>query len=199
MKRALRVNIAGRAFDIDEDAYKRLDKYLKALANHFRNEEASQEIISDIENRVAELLKNRQGQAREVITMADIEEVIAVMGYPEDFEFDDKSDVTSERRVETRRPKRLYRDPENRVLGGVCGGLGVYFDVDPIIIRIVFLVVFLLFGVGLLVYIILWIVIPKAVTLTQKMEMRGERITISGIKDSVKNEYEDIKDSWSKQ
>ena len=199
MKRALKVNIAGQAFDIDEDAYKRLDRYLKALENHFRKEDAAQEILSDIEVRVAELMRSRQKHGRQVINLEDVEEVIAVMGYPEDFESEDMHDVTTERIVEQRRPKRLYRDPENRVLGGVCGGLGVYFEVDPIIIRILFLVVFFAFGFGLLVYIILWIVIPKASTLSQKLEMRGEKVTINRIRNSVKDEYEDIKDSWRRQ
>lgn len=198
MKRALKVNIAGQAFDIDEDAYRRLSRYLKALDNHFSKQEAGNEIISDIEVRVAELLRERQNRGRQVISMDDIEEIIAVMGYPEDFDQEDMSDVTSERVVEVRRPKRLYRDPDNRVLGGVCGGLGMYFDVDPIIIRILFLVIFFGAGFGLLVYIILWIVIPKAHTISQKLEMRGEKVTISKIKDSVKGEYEDIKDSWKK-
>mgnify|MGYP006287362777 CR=1 FL=1 len=199
MKKALKVNIAGQAFDIDEDAYKRLDRYLKALARHFHKEDAGQEIINDIEIRVAELLRARQSYGSKVINLDDIEEIIATMGYPEDFEDKDLGDVTSERVIETRRPKRLYRDPENRVLGGVCGGLGMYFNMDPLIIRILFVAVFLAFGVGLLVYIILWIVIPKAKTLSQKLEMRGEKVTISRIKDSVKDEYEDIKDSWKYQ
>ena len=89
--------------------------------------------------------------------------------------------------------KRLYRDPDNRVLGGVCGGLGAYFNNDPLLFRILFIIIFFGMGSGLIIYLILWIAIPEARTTAQKLEMRGEPITIENIKKAVREEFENVK------
>ena len=89
--------------------------------------------------------------------------------------------------------KRLYRDPDNRIIGGVCGGLSAYFNTDPILFRILFILISLGMGSGLIIYIILWIAIPEAATTAQRLEMRGEAVTIENIKRAVREEFENIK------
>ena len=205
MKKAIKINISGVIFHIDDDAYEKLKSYLKSVELYFSGKEGGKEIVDDIESRIAELFQIRvTEQKKEVITITDVTEVTAIMGDPSDFveEAEDSEEETESATGKTRRTvrrgaKRLYRDPENAVFGGVCGGLGAYFGIDPVILRIIF-VVLLIAGYGTwgLVYIILWIALPKAVSIAQKLEMRGERVTISNIEKTVKQEYEEVKTNF---
>ncbi|MGM0530975.1 MAG: PspC domain-containing protein [Bacteroidota bacterium] len=95
--------------------------------------------------------------------------------------------------------KRLYRDPENKVLGGVCGGLGWYFNADPVLFRIIFIIIFLVFGSGLLVYLIMWLITPLATNMIQKMEMRGQSFTFSDFKQKARSDYEDMKQNFKRK
>ncbi len=207
MKKAIKINIRGVIFHIDEDAYEKLDGYLKTVELYFSGREGGREIVDDIESRIAELFQMRVSeQKKEVISLEDVTEVTAVMGDPSDFveepitqEDDHGSSSKETKRTATRGAKRLYRDPDNAVFGGVCGGLGAYFGIDPVLIRILFVVLLIAgYGVWGLVYIILWIAIPKAVSIAQKLEMRGERVTISNIEKTVKQEYEEVKSNFEK-
>jgi phage shock protein PspC (stress-responsive transcriptional regulator) len=197
MKKTLTINLANQVFHIDEDAYFRLKEYLDRIESHFSNKEERKDIISDIENRISELFGERTSAEKQVITLQDIEEIIRIMGDPA--EIGGSSETETDQETTTTRPKRLYRDPDNRVLGGVCGGIGMYFKIDPIIVRVVFLLVFLGFGIGLLIYIILWIVVPEALTTAQKLEMRGDPVNASNIGKFMRDEYENVKSSFKRR
>ncbi len=200
MKKTIKINLGGIIFFIDEDAYEKLKNYLNAINNQFQHLEDGHEIIDDIESRIAEIFQSMITGQKQVISHDDVNEMIKIMGKPEDYINGDDyhEEAAGERAAGYRAHKRLYRNPDDAVLGGVCGGLGTYFNIDPVWIRIIFLLLLLAGGVTLLVYIILWIVIPKAETPSQKLEMRGERITVENIEKSVKKEYEKVKDNLKK-
>jgi phage shock protein PspC (stress-responsive transcriptional regulator) len=184
MKKTITINLGGIVFHIDEDAYQVLDKYLKTLGDFYSGDPASSEILEDIEARMAELFRERLD--REVITLENAEEVIGILGYPEDLIEEDPSAVYEQ--VQHSRYRRIYRDPDNRILGGVCGGLGAYFNIDPLVFRLLFVVITLAGGAGVLLYIIFWIVVPEAKTTAQKLEMRGKPVNVSNIGKTVKEE-----------
>ncbi len=186
MKKTITINLGGMVFHIDEDAYRQLEEYLRSLGDHYANDPASGEILEDIEARMAELFHEKMSPGQEVITLANTQEVIRIMGYPEDFMEEDPSAAYGRR--QRTHYRRIYRDPDSRVLGGVCGGLGAYFNIDPLVFRLLFIAVTLLGGAGVLLYIILWIIVPEAKTTAQKLEMRGEPVNVSNIGKKVKEE-----------
>ena len=197
MKKTFTINISGTVFHIEEDAYEGLQKYLVNLKNHFGNTEEGKEIISDIEARIAEIFSERASDEKKIVSIEMVNEIVEIMGTPEDFaeEEGDEEPTTSE----SKRKRRLYRDPDHRVLGGVCGGLSAYFNMDPVILRIIFAVVILATsGAGLLAYIILWIAVPKAINTTQRLEMRGQEATVKNIEKSIKEEVAEVKESYKK-
>jgi len=196
MKKTFTINISGTVFYIEEDAYEKLQEYILKLKQHFGSGAEGQEIISDIEARIAELFSEKSEDKKTVITSVWVDEVIERMGTPEDIIEVDMEE--QEEPVSTRRKRRLYRDPDRRVLGGVCGGLGAYFNMDPVILRIIFVVLFFINGIGLLAYLILWIAVPKAVNTTQRLEMRGQEVTVSNIEKSIKEEVKEVKESYKK-
>jgi len=195
MKTTVTINLGGFIFHIDDDAYEVLHSYLIAIERQFANETDPKEIISDIESRLAELFTETLGNKKDVISKEDVARVISIMGEPQDFSLDDEQDnqTTRKNMSSYQTTKRLYRDPDNRVLGGVCGGLGAYFNSDPLLFRILFIIIFFGLGSGLIIYVILWIAIPEARTTAQKLEMRGEPITIDNIKKAVREEFENVK------
>ncbi|MFC2138686.1 PspC domain-containing protein [Bacteroidota bacterium] len=199
MKATITVNLNGLLFHIEEEAYKTLKKYLDKTAGYFKDQSESKEILNDLESRIAELLKERLGKTREVVNIEDIEYIISVLGEPEEIGTAGEStkDYHGKKSRSTFASKRLYRDPDNKILGGVCSGIGAYFHVDPVIIRVIFLIAFLGFGFGIIIYIILWIVIPEAITPVQKCEMRGEPINLSNIAGNVKDEFNNVKDKMN--
>lgn len=198
MKKTFTINISGTIFHIEEDAYEVLQRYLINLKNHFGANDEGKEIIADIEARIAEIFSAKSNDDKEVITVVWVEEVIGIMGTPEDFaeeEGEDEETIASE----AKRKRRLYRDPDHRVLGGVCGGMAAYFNMDPVILRIIFVVIFIATsGVALPAYIILWIAVPKAINTTQRLEMRGQEATVKNIEKSIKEEVKEVKESYQK-
>jgi phage shock protein PspC (stress-responsive transcriptional regulator) len=196
MKKAIKINLSGIIFHIDDDAYEKLKAYLDTISRYFSNKQESKEIIDDIETRIAELFQERITEENQVITLEIVNEVIDIMGNPEDIA--DSGEETEEKRTfhdSYTTSKRLYRDPENSVIGGVCGGLGAYFNVDPVIFRLLFVIFFFAGGASILVYVILWIVLPKAETAAQKLEMRGEKVNVSNLEKKIREEYENVKDT----
>ncbi|HSH50578.1 MAG TPA: PspC domain-containing protein [Bacteroidales bacterium] len=195
MKTTITVNLSGLVFHIDDDAYEMLNTYLIAIEKQFNSEAERKDIMADIETRIAELFTEMLGEKRDVIRKEEVLRVIEILGQPEDFIEDETSSAGSYQAKSTtyQATKRLYRDPDNRVLGGVCGGLGAYFNIDPIVFRILFILIFFGMGSGLIIYIILWIAIPEALTTAQKLEMRGEPITIENIKKAVREEFENVR------
>jgi phage shock protein PspC (stress-responsive transcriptional regulator) len=204
MKKTFTININGTVFHIDDDAYEKLNDYISQINRHFSNDADASEIVEDIESRISELFLERTKGDGEVITIALVQEVIQIMGSPEAFA-DAKEDESDKGRVDNEyvktkssrtHGKKLYRDPEERVLGGVCSGLGAYFNMDPIIVRLIFIVLFFGGGSSILIYLILWIIIPKATNTAQRLEMRGEEVNINNISKTVKEESQDGKDSY---
>ncbi len=198
MKKTFTINISGTIFHIEEDAYEVLQKYLLNLKSHFGSEEEGKEILADIEARIAEIFIEKSSDEKKVITLQWVEEVVEIMGTPEDFaqdEVDDDETYTAA----SKRKRRLYRDPEQRVVGGVCSGLGAYFNMDLVIIRIIFIVLaFVTTGAAVLAYIVLWIAVPKAVTTAQRLEMRGQEATVKNIEKSFRDEVKEVQESYKK-
>jgi len=193
MKKTVIINISGIIFHIDEDAFEKLNRYLDRVKAHFAQSESREEIIGDIEGRVAELLQEKLTATKQVITNEDIDEVITLMGEPNMFDEDDPDEVKSERFARSgNRPKRLYRDPDTRMVAGVSSGLAYYFNIDPIWFRVLFIVTSFS-GAGLLAYLILWLVVPEASTTAEKLEMRGEPVNLSNIEASISEEFDHLK------
>ena len=191
MKLTVSINLGGYSFNIDEDAYVELKRYLKNLEHHFATEESCSEIISDIEARISEIFRTKITTYKQVITIEDVLQVISIMGEPEDMSENNKR--TTKSKFSSRGYHRMYRDPDNRIIGGVCAGIGAYWSIDPVIIRIIFIAFTFAGGLGTLIYLILYIALPKARTMAQKIEMRGEPVNIHNIKETVKNEFNEVK------
>ena len=202
MKKTFTINISGTVFHIEEDAYEVLQKYLVNLKNHFGTNEEGKEILADIEARIAEIFIEKSTNVQNVVTISMVEGAIEIMGTPEDFvEDEDESEegAPMSESDEAKRKRRLYRDPDHRVIGGVCGGLGAYFNMDPVILRIIFVaLLFLTSGAAFLAYIILWIAVPKAKNTAQRLEMRGQEATVKNIEKSIKEEVNDVKENFKK-
>ena len=189
MKKTYTINLSGKIFHIDEDALEKLQEYINTLKTYYTREEDGNEIMDDIENRIGELFtENLKGQFREVITLEDVDQVIATMGTPDDIIDEDEQP----RKSAPKQAKKLYRNPDNKVLGGVAGGLAAYWGISPLLIRIGFVLLSFYYGIFIIVYIILWIAVPKAKTTKQKLEMKGENINVSNIERSIKDEYQEI-------
>lgn len=200
MKKTLTINLGGRVFHIDEDAYQLLDKYLSNLRYHFRKEEGAEEIVKDIEQRISELFTEKEEAGAQVISIEYVEEVISRVGNPEDISENDEEDgnacsssATGTNYKYASAPHRLYRDPDNKILGGVASGIAAYFDWDVTAVRLVFiLLAFFGFGTSILIYIIAWLIIPEARTASEKLSMRGEQVTVENIGKTVKDSFERV-------
>ncbi|MEL1247404.1 PspC domain-containing protein [Flavobacterium helocola] len=195
MNKTISINLGGFFFHIDEDAYQKLSRYFDAVKRSL-SPDGRDEIMKDIESRIAELFQERLKNDKQVVSLSEIEEVISIMGQPEDYKIDDeKTSYQSSSSSSTNfyyPSKRLYRDKENGMIGGVMAGLGHYLGVDSLWLRILMVILFFGFGTGLFVYIVLWILVPEAITTTQKLEMKGQPITISNIEKKVKEGFDDI-------
>lgn len=179
-------------FHIDEDAYQKLTRYFEAIKRSLSNSSGQDEIIKDIEMRVSELLTEKQKTDKHVVGLKDVDEVIAVMGQPEDYKIDDEENGETIPKYNSSNTKKLYRDTENGMIGGVLAGLGHYFGIDKVWLRIFLLILVFAWFTGLLAYIILWIVMPEAKTTAEKLEMTGEPVTISNIEKKVREEFENV-------
>lgn len=194
MNKTVNINLGGMFFHIDEDAFQKLTRYFDAIKRSLSNSSGHDEIIKDIEMRVSELLNEKQKSDKHVVGLKDVDEVIAVMGQPEDYIIeDDKTNQQSYRSSTTTSTKKLYRDRDKGMVGGVSSGLGYYFGIDAVWFRLFFVLLVLAgFGAGFLAYIILWIVTPEASTTSEKLEMTGEPVTISNIEKKVREEFENV-------
>lgn len=171
MKKIININLSGRVVPIEDSAYEKLQAYIESLRRYFANEESRDEIINDIESRIAELLQEKIRKGADAVTDADINEVIASMGTVEDFEAEEKENATSttasaqnnqqQYSYTEKKPRgRLYRDSNDKFIGGVCSGIASYLNVDPAVVRLLFAIIGFGAGIGFLAYIILWIVLP---------------------------------------
>ena len=207
MNKTVNINLAGIFFHIDEDAFLKLKNYLDAIKHSFTDSQGRDEIIQDIEARIAELFAEKRETDKQVIGMREVDAVIEIMGQPEDYKVDDDifedeetshSSYSNTKHTEAKtekRNKKLYRDPDNSYISGVSSGLGHYFSIDPVWVRIIFIITTIITsGTFLLVYLIFWIVMPEALTTAEKLEMRGEPINISNIERKVKEGFDSVAD-----
>jgi len=190
MKITVSINLGGYSFNIDEDAYAELKRYLKNLELHFAGEESSSEILSDIETRMAELFRAKLTGYKQVIDIEDTRQVISVLGTPEDISDNDRP--SAREKFSSPGYHRMYRDTDHRAIGGVCSGMAAYWNIEIWVVRLVFLILAMM-GIGFLVYFILYIVLPEAKTTAEKIEMKGNPVNIHNIKDSVKKEFESVR------
>ena len=191
MKITMSINIGGWSFNIDEDAYSELKRYLKNLEIHFATEESSSEILSDIEARMAEIFRSRLTTYKQVISMEDIRYAISILGTPEDLS--NEEGTSTREKFSSPGYHRMYRDPDHRIIGGVCAGMGSFWNLEPWIVRVIFFILAMMGGLGILIYLILYIVLPEAKTTSQKIEMKGEPVNIHNITQAVKNEFDSVR------
>jgi len=198
------VNLGGYPFTIDNDAYHQINKYLSAIERHFADSDGCEEILDDIEARMAELFTEvLNGKA--IIGKKEFEAVVKVMGRPEDFGAESYDDEVEEEYYGSQRKstkgryshiktgKRFFRDPEEKVIGGVCGGIAAYFGIEnPMWIRLGFLALIFFAGIPIILYPILWAIVPEAKTAGDKLKMRGEPATVSNIARTVEEELNEL-------
>jgi phage shock protein PspC (stress-responsive transcriptional regulator) len=198
MNKTVNINLGGLFFHIDEDAYQKLSRYFEAIKRSLTNSNGQDEIIKDIEMRIAELFAEKHASGKQVISLKELDEVIAVMGQPEDYRIDNDENEDSKPNFtsHTKGNKKLYRDKDGAIIGGVLSGLGYYFGIDKVWVRIFFLILIFFYGTGLLAYIILWIVMPEAVTTSEKLEMTGETVNISNIEKKVRAEFNTVSEKF---
>ncbi|WP_426669715.1 PspC domain-containing protein [Mucilaginibacter sp. McL0603] len=199
MNKTIIININGIVFHIEEDAYEVLKNYMTDVKRHFMNSADSLEITTDIENRIAEMFNELLAKEnKQVIVEQDVRSVIEQMGTVEDFEHAEEDTKASfSNTYYNAEARRLFRDPDDHLIGGVCAGIANYFDMSAVWIRLVFAVCILFGGSGLILYIILWIVIPKAVTRADRMTMKGEKLNLQGFKKNFEEELGSMRDNIS--
>jgi phage shock protein PspC (stress-responsive transcriptional regulator) len=195
MKKTLTINLGGFIFHIDEDAFNKLELYLSTLRRQFSKTSGGDEIIADVETRMAELFKERNGDTKEVINAIDIEEVISILGKPEEY-LHDEDYTTEDNSFSSNKTysKKIHRDVDNRMIGGVASGLAAYMNISAVWTRLLFVALFFS-GFGLFLYIILWIVVPSARSTAEKLQMRGKPVTLSNIENFVRDEAHAVGDS----
>ena len=201
MNKTININLGGFFFHIDEIAYLKLNRYLDAITRSLSNDpQGKNEIISDIEARISELLSERIKDERQVVNESDIAEIIEIMGQPEDYveaeEGYSETSYSHQRKSGTR--KKLFRDGDDKFLGGVASGISNYLEIDTIWIRLAFVALFFGGGFGVLFYIILWILLPEARTTAEKLQMEGEPVNIDNIEKKIREEFSSMSDSIKK-
>jgi phage shock protein PspC (stress-responsive transcriptional regulator) len=194
MDKTININLGGILFQVDEEAFRILRDYLQAINSRFANVQGGHETIEDIESRIAEIFQSQKGSAG-AITKENVESMIGIIGKPEDFD----QDWTEQAGPSfSSQKKRMFRNPEDKIIGGVCSGIAAYLESDPVLFRILFVLFTAFFGVGFFVYIGLWIALPEARTDSQKRSMygnnystgrsdrrTGERVQVTGSADYI--------------
>lgn len=202
MNKTIATNIAGLIFNIEEEAYHILHSYLESIRVKFSDAAEREEIMSDIEARIAELFQMEISDRKEVIMLTDVERIISIMGQPEDYQTDeiDNEDIESiyNEEEDPTLKKRLFRDKENATIGGVCSGLSAYFGLDPVLFRLLFIFMVLMGGSGIFLYLIMMFVVPEAKTTAEKLQMRGEKVNINNIKKHIKDLKDDLSSNDNK-
>lgn len=198
MKKTININLAGTFFHIDEDAYGKLSRYLDAIRKSLADPQGGEEIIRDIEGRIAELFSEKIENNTQVISLKELDEVIAVMGQPEDYMvdeeiFDDAPPSAAKKSRSQANYNQLYRDIDNKFIAGVSSGLAHYFKIDALWLRLIWiLLVFASSGFFVIVYILFWILVPPAVSVSDKLKMSRQAVNISNIEKKFKEGYEAV-------
>lgn len=199
MNKTVNINLAGIFFHIDEDAYLKLQRYLEAIKLSFTDSQGRSEIIADIEARIAELFTERIQNEKQVVGTKLVEEVITIMGQPEDYLVDDEifeDEPKASQRQTYKSAKKLYRDTDNSYIGGVAAGLSHYLGIEPIWTRLIWL----LFALGsggtfIFIYLIFWALVPEAKTTAEKLTMTGDPVNISNIEKKIKGGIDSVSEN----
>lgn len=189
MKKTISINLAGLAFKIDEDAYTRLENYLNQIKVAYPNPDEHNEIITDVEHRMAELFQALLGKRFEVIDLQMVEDVLSTLGSISDENTEENTNQSNSNSGTIKR--KLFRSTDDKIFAGVLGGLGVYLGIDAVWLRLLF-VLLAIASIGVpvgLIYIVLWVVIPKALTASQKLQMQGEPVNLSSISENIKKKF----------
>ncbi len=176
MEKTIKINLGGVLFHIEEEAYRMLRDYLQSIDHKFRNVPGGNEIIEDIESRIAEIFQSQKDLAG-IVTKENVETMISIVGTPEEFDQYGEKDSGY---VHSYHEKRMYRNPDDMIIGGVCGGIGAYLNTDPVWFRLIFIIFTPVFLIGLFVYLALWIALPLAITDSRKRELHGNNLYKSG-------------------
>ncbi|MDT0678356.1 PspC domain-containing protein [Autumnicola musiva] len=196
MNKTVNINLAGVFFHIDEDAYAKLQHYLEAIKRSLTNTKGSEEIIADIEARIAELFTEKIKDKRQVVSLKEVEEVIVIMGQPEDYMVDEEifeDEPAYEGTTHKTSGRKLFRDTRHSYVGGVSSGLEHYLEIDAVWIRLLWiLLTFLTSGAFILIYIALWIFVPEAKTTADFLAMQGEEVTISNIEKKIREGFDNV-------
>jgi len=181
MKKTISINLGGRVFQIDEDAYETLKNYLENLERHFAATEEKQEIISDIESRIAEDFYNQK--SGDVVSESMVKNIIERIGSVEDISGTETKNSSTHftNSNTTELPRRFFRNTDDAILGGVASGIAAYFGIDPLIPRILFVIFAFTGGFSILIYIVLWVIMPEAQTAEEKAQMHGKTFTLKDI------------------
>src|SRR5690606_20105142 len=203
MNKTIIININSIVFHIEEEAYEVLRSYMIDIKKHFAKTQDSEEILMDIENRIAEMFSEKIQQGKkEVISLEDVHHVIEQMGTVNDFDIEAEETTSQEHRYDSQASaafhKKLMRNPDDKILGGVCSGLGAYFGLEAKWVRIIFLCFFFFAGTGFMLYAVLWVVMPLAVTRADKLAMKGEMPNLQNFKKSFEEELQSLDPHLSK-
>ncbi len=200
MNQTVTINISGIVFHIEVDAYENLKSYLNKIKSYFNNSEEREEIMVDIEARIAELFSAKITTKNQVIKENDVVEIIEIMGKPEQYIDEDEENIKDEpKKVNTSNSdKKVFRNPDERMLGGVASGLAAYFGFDTIWMRLFFVLSTIFMGFGPVVYLIFWVIIPEAKTASDKLKMRGENVTIDNIGKTFKEGADKVGENLKK-
>jgi phage shock protein PspC (stress-responsive transcriptional regulator) len=180
MDKTIKINLGGTLFQIDEEAYYILRRYLQDIDDRFKNTHGGAETIEDIESRIAEIFQS-QGAAAGVISKENVEAMISIIGKPEDFDAVGEEREQKEANYHSATRKKMYRNPDDLIISGVCGGMGAYLDIEAVWVRLIFILFTCFFGIGLFIYVALWIALPSAHTEAQKKEMYGNTAYLMSI------------------
>jgi len=204
MNKIIKINLAGQAVSIDEQAYDSLSQYMRSLEKYFINTESGKEILEDIEARIAELFFATL-RSNDFISEIHVQEAITLMGTAQDMGAEDNDESQDSQAYKDPKRKKLFRDKDDAIFGGVCSGIGAYYGLDTIAVRIMFILLVMLAGAPIVAYIILWAIIPAAITAQDRYRMHGDASTISDIANNIREEATNVSSNlrngaskWSK-
>jgi phage shock protein PspC (stress-responsive transcriptional regulator) len=206
MNKTISINLGGSVFNIEEEAYALLKDYLDKIKSNFAGDPAGAEIMADIEARISEIFHENNTDRKNVVTKSDIERMISVMGKPEDYQMDEDSpknhsETKSNFQENSGNPRRkIFRDTDDAIVAGVCSGLSHYFKIDPLVIRLLFVILTVasIGFPGVLVYLLFWALVPEANTTAEKLQMRGEAVNVENIGKFAKEEAKNAAERVSK-
>jgi phage shock protein PspC (stress-responsive transcriptional regulator) len=190
MNTTVNVNLARQHFYFDQASKVKLEVYFEEIKSYFTNDSFLEELMTDVEARIAELLNEIIVDSQQVVTIQHIEKVIEVMGEPNSFKIDDEK---AQNKAETKAVRKLFRDPDDRFLGGVASGVSHYFSLQVKWVRLIWLLLGLFSWGGFsILYIALWIFMPLAKTTSEKFMMKGQAINLSNLEKKIKDEFEEV-------